>query len=112
MLLSCVHHGYLWLDRLVSIDTYLFVHIVGLLSQEEDPSLLFFDKKNEKTLSERMKEKFHTFRGQRRLYVSSVCDPTVWFTMQAFDCKLLRKCRNNQVSVAVIVAMERCVEDV
>jgi hypothetical protein len=61
MLLSCMHGGYLWLDKPVSIDTDLIMCIIDLPSQGEDPSLLFFDKKNEKALSESMKEKFHTF---------------------------------------------------
>jgi hypothetical protein len=87
MLLSCVHGGYMWLDRPVSIDTDLIVHITGLPSQGEDPSLLFFDKKNEKSLSESMKEKFHTFCGQHGLDVASICDPTVRFVMQALACK-------------------------
>jgi hypothetical protein len=31
MLLSCVHGEYMWLDRIVSIDTYLITCITGLL---------------------------------------------------------------------------------
>jgi hypothetical protein len=61
MLLSCVHGCFLWLDRPISIDTYSIVHITGPSSQEEDPSLIFSDMKNEKALSESRKEKFHTF---------------------------------------------------
>jgi hypothetical protein len=30
MLLSCVHEGYMWLNRTMSINTYLIVHIKGL----------------------------------------------------------------------------------
>jgi hypothetical protein len=61
MLLSCVHGGYLWLDRPISIDIDLIVHITGLPSQGLDPASMFFDKKKEKSLTESMKEKFHTF---------------------------------------------------
>jgi hypothetical protein len=63
MLPICVHKGYMWLDIPISIDIDLIVCITGLPSQREDPCLLFFDKKNEKTVAERMKEKFHTFCG-------------------------------------------------
>jgi hypothetical protein len=72
ILLSYVHEGYLWLDRSVSIDTYLTMHITGLPSQGEDASLLFSDQKNEKDLSERMKDKFHMCKEQRGLDVVSI----------------------------------------
>jgi hypothetical protein len=73
---------------------------------------LFFDKKNEKTLSESMKEKFHTFCGQCGLDVASICDPMVRFVMQALACNILRKCIKYQVPTTVIAATERCVEGV
>jgi hypothetical protein len=38
----------MWINRTMSIDIDLIMHIIGLLSQGENPSLLFFDKKNEK----------------------------------------------------------------
>jgi hypothetical protein len=91
MLLSCVHGGYMWLDRPVSIDIDLIVHITGLPSQGEDPHHYFLIRRMRKTLSESMKEKFHTFCGQRGLDVASICDLMVRFVMQALACKLLRK---------------------
>jgi hypothetical protein len=110
ILLSGVHGGYLWLDRSVSIDTNLIVHITGLQSQGEDPSLIFSDKKNEKALSESMKEKFHTIWGQCGLDVASICDPTMRFVTQVLACKFLRKCRKDQLPAIVIVKDEKCVE--
>jgi hypothetical protein len=59
MLLPFVHGGYIWIDRLVSIDIDLIVSITGLASQEEHPTSLFFYKNNENTLYGSMKEKFH-----------------------------------------------------
>jgi hypothetical protein len=59
MLLRCVHGGYIWLDRLVSIDTDLIVCITSLPWQDKNPTLFFFYKKNENTLYDIMKEKFH-----------------------------------------------------
>jgi hypothetical protein len=52
VLLSCVNEGYLWLDRPISIDADLIVCIIGLLLQGKDPASFFFDKKNEKYLTE------------------------------------------------------------
>jgi hypothetical protein len=112
MLPSCVHGGYLWLNRLVSIDTDFIVCIIGLPSHEEDPTLLFFDKKNEKTLSKSMREMFHTHREQRGLDVTGICDLKIRFVTQVLACKLLRKCIKYQVPTTVIVVTEKCVEGV
>jgi hypothetical protein len=81
LLLSCVHRGFLWLDRLVSIDTELIARIIGFLSKGKDPSPLFTDKTKEKALAERMKEKYDTFIGARSLDVVSIKYDTVWFVI-------------------------------
>jgi hypothetical protein len=64
LLLRCIHGGTLWLDPLVSIDTALIARIIGLPKVGEDPTILF-NKAGERSLSESMKEKFHTFRGEK-----------------------------------------------
>jgi hypothetical protein len=51
----------MWLDRPISINTDLIVCITGLSLKILDPEFEFFDKKKEKSLTERMKDKFHTF---------------------------------------------------
>jgi hypothetical protein len=63
MILSCVHEGYMWLDKTISIYNNLIVHITSLSSQGKDLTSLVFDKNNEKYLTESMKEKFLTFHG-------------------------------------------------
>jgi hypothetical protein len=77
MLLNCVHGSYLWMDMPISIDTNLIALITCLPSQGEDPTLMFVDKKNDKTLLESMRLKFHIVRGVCGLDVSSICDPTI-----------------------------------
>jgi hypothetical protein len=112
MMLICVHGGYMWLDRTMSIDNYLIVCIIGLSLQGEDPMPFFLEKKNENNLSKRMKEKLHTFRGQCYLDIASIYDPKVRFVMKSLACKLLRKCKKYQMPKMVIVALKRCVEGV
>jgi len=112
MLLMFVHGGYLWLDRRISIDIYLIVCIIGISLKWEDPSPLFFDKKNENALSEITREMFHTHRAQHGLDVTSICDPKVRFLMYILACKLLRKCRKDQIPVIIIVVEEKCVEGI
>jgi hypothetical protein len=77
LLLTYVHGGYLWLDMPISIDTYLIARITCLPTQGKYPNSLFADKKTDKTLSEEMREKFHTVRGVRGLDVSRIYDPKV-----------------------------------
>jgi hypothetical protein len=112
MLLSYVDGGYMWLDKTISINIDLIMRIIGILPQGEDPSLLFFNKKNEKYLANSMKDKFHKFHKQHSLYVARISDPTVRFLMQALSCKLLRMCRNDQVLEVVIATTTRCVEGI
>jgi hypothetical protein len=59
-----------------------------------------------------MEEKFHMFIRQFGLDVEGICDPTIMFVMQALDCKLLRKCRKDQVPTLAITTSEMCIEDV
>jgi hypothetical protein len=112
LLLTCVHGGYLWLDKAIYIDTDLTARITGLPMQGQDPNSMFANKKTDRTLLEAMRENFHTVIGVRRLDVLSICDPTVRIAMQTMACKLLRKCRKDQVPMGVIVAVEKCVKGV
>jgi hypothetical protein len=100
------------MDMPISIDTYLIAQITGLSTQWEDPTLLFVDKKSDRALLEAMRETFHIVRGVWKLDVPSICDPTIRITTQELACKLLRKCRKDQVSTGVIVAAEKCVDGV
>jgi hypothetical protein len=77
MFLTYVHGNYLWLNMPIYIDTNLIARITYLPSQGEDPTLLFEDKKNEKTLLDSMNEKYRTVIGVRGLDVPSICDPMV-----------------------------------
>jgi hypothetical protein len=52
-----VHGRYLWLDKLISIDVELIVHVTGLPSWGMDPAQFLEDKKKEKSLVEETKMK-------------------------------------------------------
>jgi hypothetical protein len=91
MLLNCVDGGCMWLDKPVSIDTDLIFHINGVPSQGEDHTQLFLDKKNNKYLFKRKKEKFHTLYGKHFLYVTIIFDLMLRFLTQDLGCKLSRK---------------------
>jgi hypothetical protein len=107
MLLICVHGGFLWLDREVSIDTQLIMRIIRLPSTGEEPLPLFTDKSKDKSLSKKMKYKYDTHRGARSLNIASINDDTIRFTMHVLVCMLLRKCHKYQVLAGVIAAIEK-----
>jgi hypothetical protein len=59
-----------------------------------------------------MEENFHTFHGQRDLYIESISESTVRFSMKSLAYKLLRKCQKDQVPAVVIKTVERCIEGI
>jgi hypothetical protein len=59
-LLTCMHGGYLWLDKPILIDTKPIARIIGLPMQGQDQNSLFAEKKTDRNLSEIMRKKFHT----------------------------------------------------
>jgi hypothetical protein len=103
MMLFFVHRGYMWIDRPMSIDIDLLVKITCLSSQGKDPTSLFFDNKNEKILFESMEYKFHTLHRHHGLDVASIYDLGVRFATQVLSCKLLRKCKKDQVPTMIRV---------
>jgi hypothetical protein len=62
-LLAVTHGGDIWLDKLVSIDVELNVHIIGLPAKGMDLVQFLDDKTKEKALAEEMKKKYGTNRG-------------------------------------------------
>jgi hypothetical protein len=112
LLLSCIHERELWLDPPVSIDMQLIARIMGLPTTREDPTILFAKKVGEKALSKSMKDNFNTFRENQGLDVASISDYLVRFETQVLACKLLRKCRKDEVLVAVIATTKKCIEGV
>jgi hypothetical protein len=46
------------------------------------------------------------------LDVKNISDDNVQFAMQVLACKLLHKCRKDEVPTAVIAAVEKCIEGV
>jgi hypothetical protein len=109
MLLSCVHGGFLWLDRSFYIDTWLILWIIGLPSIGEDPLLLFTDKSKEKSLEEKMEDKYETHRGMHSFDIASINDDTVRFVIQVLACKFLRECDKDQVLVGIIEEAKKCI---
>jgi hypothetical protein len=110
--LSYVHRGTLWIGPPISIDTQLISWITGLSIVGEDLKMIFTNNSWEKALSECMKENFKNFRGKSGLDVAIISDDVVRFAMQVLACKLVRKCWKDEVSSAIIVVVEKCIEGI
>jgi hypothetical protein len=62
-LMVVTHGGDIWLDKLVSIDIEIIVHITGMPSWGMDPAQFLDDKTKNKSLAKEMKNKYGTDRG-------------------------------------------------
>jgi len=56
-----------------------------------------------------MKDKYDTHKGVCGFDIVSINDDTIRFMMQVLACKLLRKCRKDQVITGVIETTKKCV---
>jgi hypothetical protein len=79
-LLERVHGGVLWMDRPMPINVDLIATITGLPMDGEKPEKYLEDKTKEKAISDEIKEKYGTNRGNRGIKISDINDPTMIFS--------------------------------
>jgi hypothetical protein len=96
-LLARVHGGILWMDRPVPINVDLIATITGLPTDGEKPEKYLEDKTKEKAISDEIKEKYGTERGNRGIWISDINDPVTRFSTRLLGCKLMHKCRKEEV---------------
>jgi hypothetical protein len=109
-LLAVTHGGDIWLDNLVSIDVELIAHITGLSSRGMDPTQFLDDKTKEKALAEEMKKKYGTDRGTQGIIIKRINDVATQMATKILACKLLRKCRREEVLAWVVIVAAQCAE--
>jgi hypothetical protein len=109
-LLAVMHGGDIWLDRPVPITVELITQITGLPSRGMDPALILDDKSKEKALAEEMKKKYGTARGTRGIIIKWINNAVTQLGANILACKLLRKCRKDEVPAGVIAVAAQCAE--
>jgi hypothetical protein len=109
-LLAVTHGGDIWLDKPVPITVDLITQITGLPSRGMDPALILDDKSKEKSLAEEMKNKYGTVRGTRGIIMKWINKPETQLGANILACKLLRKCRKDEVPAGVIAVAAQCAE--
>jgi hypothetical protein len=62
-----------------------------------DPMQFLDDKTKEKALTEEMKNKYDTDRGTRGIIIKRINDVATQMAAKILACKLLRKCRKEEV---------------
>jgi hypothetical protein len=96
--LARVHGGILWMDRPVHINVDLIATITGLPTDGEKPEKYLEEKTKEKSVSDEIKAKYGMERGNRGIWINDINDPTTRFATRLLGCKLMRKCRKEEVS--------------
>jgi hypothetical protein len=105
-----MHGGDIWLDRPIPITIDLIAQIIGLSSPGMGPALILDDKLKEKALAEEMKKKYGTARGTRGIIIKRINNVVKQLGENILSCKILRKCRKDEVPTRVIAVAAQCVE--
>jgi hypothetical protein len=109
-LLAVTHGGDIWLDKPIPITIEIIAQIIGLPIWVMDPALIMDDKSKEKALAEEMKKKYGTARGTRVIIIKWVNNTATQLGANILACKLLRKCRKEEVPAGVIAVADQCAE--
>jgi hypothetical protein len=72
--------------------------------------LFLDDKTKEKALAEEMKKKYGTDRGTRGIIIKRINDAATQLGVKFLACKLLRKCRREEVPAGVVAVAAQCIE--
>jgi hypothetical protein len=98
------------LERPIPITVDIIVQIIGLPIRGMDPALFLDEKTKEKVLAEEMKNKYGTARGTRGIIIKRIKNATTQLGTKILACKLMRKCRREEVPSRVVVVAAKCVE--
>jgi hypothetical protein len=94
-LMAVLHGGFLWLEEPVSINKII-------LAQYLD------DKTKKKSLVEEMKKTYVIERGSHDIIIKRISDATTRMATKIMACKMLRKCRKDEVLAGVVTAAAPC----
>ena len=81
VLLSCVHDGYLWLDRKIDVNMDVIYRITGLSKVGIDPALHFIGKKLDRKLAVKLKKEFNLTKGAQAYDAMEIEDEVLKLTI-------------------------------
>jgi hypothetical protein len=88
--------------RQVPINVDSITTIMGLPTEREKPEKYLEHKMKEKSISDEIKANYGMERGNRGIRISDINDPATRFATRLLGCKLMCKCRKEEVSVGVV----------
>jgi hypothetical protein len=92
LLLSFYHGGYVWLDRIITVDLVLIHRITGLSLKGPDPQQFYPGKTSDCLLAQHIKEAYgEVEKGKRGYKVASIEDGTMRLSCQLLAGKIVRK---------------------
>lgn len=102
VLLSCMHDGYLWLDRKIDVNEDIIHRIIGLSKVGADPASHFVGKNLDRKPGAKLTKPFKLTKGDRAYDVMDIEDEALWFTIQLLVGCVLRKCRPTEVLATAV----------
>ena len=110
-LLELVYDGNLWIgNQRISIDGELIHRITGLPKEGPDPGIEFVGKHEDTKLAQHMKDRFGLTKGNRGYQTSTIWHQNIRYAIEILACKLMRKCRTNEVPAPIVSIVANCAE--
>ena len=98
-----MHDGNLWIgNQRIAIDGELIHRITGLPKEGLDPGIEFVGKHEDTKLAQHMKERFGLTKGKRGYQTSTIRQQNIHFATELLACKLMQKCKPNEVSAPIV----------
>ena len=110
-LLALVHDGNLWIgDKIIPINGELIHNITGLPKEGPHPGIEFVGKHEDTKLAQHMKDCFILTKGKRGYQTSTIWHQNIQFVIEHLACKLMRKCKPNEVPSLIFSIAANCAE--
>ena len=102
-LLALVHDGYLLIgDKRIPINNELIHRITGLPLAGPDLGTEFPSNHDDTKLAQSMKDRFDLMKGKQGYHTCTIPPQNIRFAAELLACKLIQKCRPNEVPASVI----------
>ena len=75
-----------------------------------DPGIEFVSKHEDTKLAQSMKECFGLMKGKQGYQTSTIQHQNICFAIELLACKLMQKCRPNEVSAPIVSIATNCTE--
>jgi hypothetical protein len=94
----------MWMDRLVPINVDLIAAITGIPTDGDRPKQYLEDKTKAKAIFDEIKVKYGIEIGNKGININDINDPVTRFATSLLGCKLMLKCRKEEVPTTVVAA--------